>query len=388
MTDAVRILILSESIAGEGHSRAARSLAAAIQELMPTARVRVVNALSYVSPRLENLTRVVYRQTLQSAPRLWGWAYEMERPLSSLMKERLGRVVAARLKPLLEQERPDLIVCTHAFAIGAVVHLRRLMGLSCRIGAVITDFDINGFWVHEDVDFYLVSGAVQREKLVRDFGIPAERIFPTGIPIDPRFGEVADLPDRGRLRRVLGLAEERFTLLLAGGGMGIGPFHALLEQLAQRIDAPLQVLVVTGYNRALYDELTPLVRSYRHRLVVFPYVHNMHELMAASDVMITKPGGLTTSEALALGLPLVLLEAFPGQETRNRLFLVEHGAALACETVEEAVATVQALVADPKRLAALREGARRLGNPHSSRDAARIALNHLPVPQVVEQPSR
>lgn len=387
MTDAVRILILSEAIAGEGHSRAARSLAAAIQELMPTARVRVVNALSYVSPRLENLTRVVYRQTLQSAPRLWGWAYEMERPLSTLMKERLGRVVAVRLKPLLELERPNLVVCTHAFAIGAVVHLRRLLGLECRIGAVITDFDVNGFWVHEDVDFYLVSGAAQRDKLVRDFGIPAERIFPTGIPIDPRFCEVADLADRVQLRRALGLAEEPFTLLLAGGGLGIGPFHALLDLLAERIDEPLQVLVVTGYNRALYDELTLRIRSYRHRLVVYPYVHNMHELMAASDVMITKPGGLTTSEALALGLPLVLLESFPGQETRNRLFLVEHGAALACETVEEAVETVKTLVADPQRLYALRDRARQLGNPHSSRDAARIALQHLPVSHVAEHPS-
>jgi len=378
-----KVLLVTETIAGHGHLRAAEAIQQALQLVAPEVETKLVTTMPLVSSALEKTVRKLYMNTLKVAPKMWGWAYESERVTSVLFKEALARTVALKLEELVEAEKPDVVVCTHAFSLGAFAFMKRKKA-TFTLGAAITDFDLNGFWVHGGVDFYLVSNEQLKQKIIRRFDVEAYKIYVTGIPIDLKFAPLFRQRDRAAVRKRLGIDEQQPFLLITGGGSGYGP----LEQVVQLLDAledKFVLGVITGQNTELYLKLLDEKPRLRHPLRLYGYVDNMEDFMLAADLLISKPGGLSASEALASGLPLIIMQPIPGQEERNSRFLVQQRVALKAETMEEVADLVRHLLHRPGLLQMMREAAARAGKPYASLQAAGIILDYLALP-VLETP--
>jgi processive 1,2-diacylglycerol beta-glucosyltransferase len=204
-------------------------------------------------------------------------------------------------------------------------------------------------------------------------GLPGDRITVSGIPVDPAFERSVD---RAAVLRQFGLAADRPILLVAGGTLGLSPAAAVVKRL-QNLDLPFQAVVICGKNEELQAQVAELTARDRERFRILGYTSEMRDLMGVASVILTKPGGLTTAEALASGLPMVILDPIGGQEERNADMLLENGAALKCTEVTVLTHKLRTLLADPKRLAAMAANARRLGRPDAARVVADTVLHEL-----------
>jgi processive 1,2-diacylglycerol beta-glucosyltransferase len=362
------VLILTETVGGRGHFQAAKALQAGLERTHPEARVTIRCGLSHFNPYMERMIRRFYLGTLRFAPRLWGVAYEREQTFSEWFQTPLGELLSGKLLTLLAQESPDVVVCTHAFCLGAMGQLKERHRLGFRLGAAITDFDANGFWIHPAVNFYLVAHEKVAEKLNQCFGVPRERLHVTGIPIDPGFTE--QTAERSVLREELGIKPDAFTVLLMGGGVGLGPLEQVMRSF--RTEMPTETLVVvTGRNQRLLQRLSS--RYGREPGVhLLGYTQRMRDWMQVSDLIVSKAGGLTSSEALATGLPMMICRPIPGQEERNSRFLMHHRVALRQDNPPSIPRHIDPLMKAPARWDAMRERAKKLGKPHSAFDGAEV----------------
>jgi processive 1,2-diacylglycerol beta-glucosyltransferase len=234
---------------------------------------------------------------------------------------------------------------------------------------VVTDFGVHTYWLQQEIDLYLVGHDDVKQEMIRR-GIRAERIHVTGIPIKPKFGETMDA---ATARQRLKIHPSKRTLLLMGGGHGLGPMPDIVHAL-KTVPFPLQTLIVCGRNRSVHNKVTKAVDG-SPDFHVFGYVKDTALLMSAADVLISKPGGLTCSEALAKRLPMVLTTPIPGQEERNVLFLTKHNAARLAQTPEDLLHIVVDLIRHPKKIETMRQNARALAKPHSAWEAARLVFD-------------
>jgi processive 1,2-diacylglycerol beta-glucosyltransferase len=233
----------------------------------------------------------------------------------------------------------------------------------------VTDFEAHALWMNPCVDLYCVAAEETKARLVAR-GIPQSGIVPTGIPIAAKF---LSKPDPRAVRQTLGLRDDQPVLLVLSGGFGIGPVAEILTEL-DKVPRPLQTVVVTGRNEELRRELA--AQTHQHPTHVLGFSTNMHELMTVADLILTKPGGLTTSEALALGKPLFILNPIPGQEAANSDFLLEHGAAAKVNRVEDLPFRIEQLLGS-KKLVEMAKAAKALGRPRSAEAVCREVLKRL-----------
>ncbi|PTX65017.1 processive 1,2-diacylglycerol beta-glucosyltransferase [Melghirimyces profundicolus] len=368
-----KVLVITETIGGSGHFQAARAIRKGLSRVEPGLDVQISCGLSHFSRNLEGLVRKVYLNTLQYAPGLWGAAYSKEKEFSETFRSSVSRMLYRKMEGLLNQTRPRVVVATHAFCLGAMAEAKERSGGAFRLGAAITDFDVNGFWVHPAVDFYLVAHENVAEKLIHEHEVSDERIYRTGIPIDPAFSD--PLPQGRPCRREMGLDPDLFTVLVMGGGVGLGPLEQAIAQF--RKDMPeVQLVVVTGKNRDLLNRLEARFQQDR-KVHLFGYVNGMRDWMRVSDLIVTKPGGLTSSEALATGLPILICQPIPGQEERNSRFLTRQRVALRQDHPKAIPRHIHPLMQATERWEAMRERALCLGRPRSSLDAAEIIMDHI-----------
>jgi len=275
---------------------------------------------------------------------------------------------AGNLRPLLERERPDVVVCTHAFPCGAMAEYKRLYADAPPVVGIVTDFAVHAFWIHDNVDGYAVATDAMRDVLIAR-GIASERIVVSGIPVDPRFA--LNLESQTELRERIGLPLDRKIVLMMGGGLGIAPLERLmraLESLAQ----PIAAVVIAGRSRRAERRVLAAAQSVAYPVRVLRFVDNVYDYMHAADLFITKPGGLSTAEALAARIPMVLCKPLPGQEERNARLLCEWGAALRIRKVDELASAVDLVLGDAERHAAMLEAAERHGRPRAARTAAAL----------------
>ncbi|MFO7973984.1 MAG: glycosyltransferase, partial [Candidatus Hydrogenedentota bacterium] len=241
--------------------------------------------------------------------------------------------------------------------------------LKAPVSTILTDYNIHSMWIQPGVDAYFVASDEMAHAL-QEKGVGKASVEVTGIPILPDFAK--DYPPREDMRRALGLNAEMRTILVAAGGFGMMSADKTVKLLAEQIPAA-QFIAVAGKNEALKKRLDKVAQLCDGRLKPFGFVNNMHELMAASDMVVSKSGGLTTSECLAMGLPLVVFNPIPGQEERNAVYLLEHGAGLWARTAAQMVYKTETLFNDPDRLAEMQKNARRLARP----DAAFVIADRL-----------
>lgn len=363
-------MVLLEASYGGGHAHAAAALAASLAELAPSLRVERVDVFDRISPALNEATRYAYIQCLIHVPLLWREVYERTRhvPPDSPW-QLLDRAAARRVGRFLAGKRPRAVVATHPGPARLAGALRAAGQLDAPVFAVVTDYVVHGLWAHPGVDWYLVGHEAVRDGLTAR-GIDPARVAVTGIPIHPRFGRPAD---RERLRRAWQLGPEPVVLFMAGSAGLVRGMEDACRALVQA-QRRFQLLVVAGRDGVLERRLRAAVAGAARPARVLGFVDRVDELMSLADLLLSKAGGLTVSEALAKGLPMVIYRPIPGQEEGNAAFLVAHGAARVTREPQELVAQVQHLLRSPGLRAQMAAAASQLGRPQAGLAAAGLLL--------------
>ncbi|MBV8339175.1 MAG: glycosyltransferase [Candidatus Eremiobacteraeota bacterium] len=362
------MLFLSASV-GEGHTAAAQAVCSALSERMTDALCEVVDSYRYASTVFHRVASNGYIGMVKVLPQLYKFAYDQaERATKiSAFKTWLHRYTALNLRQFVSELQPDVVVCTHAFPCGVMAEYKREFADAPPVVGIVTDFVVHPFWIHRNIDKYAVATAAMRQTLVTR-GVAPARVVVTGIPIDARF---ADATSKRRARSVIGIGPETTTVLLMGGGLGIGPLENALLAI-DRLSGPLQIVVVVGKNKSLERRLREAARTLRHRATVVGFVENVYDYMRAADVLVSKPGGLTSSEALVCELPFIMLRPLPGQEERNTRYLEERGVGIRVERSRELTCALDKLLGSPATLEKMRRHARDLAHPEAARSVASI----------------
>lgn len=368
MTAIRRVLILSTK-AGAGHLRAAAALETAFRRDHPAVEARHADALEYTTTAFRNSYTRGYEDLVSRLPSVWGMIYaRLEHSGEGSRIKKLSRLNSrlhgVRLRRLAAEFDPDEIVCTHYLPAEILGRLRAGGKLRARLSVVLTDYDIHTMWVQKGVERYFVA-TEEMAYALRRHGVGEAEVHVTGIPILPAFSET--YPPRPAMRRKLGLPDAPATVLLAAGGFGMAPVDVALRALLEETD-DARFVALAGRNEKLRAAVESVAAAHPGRVTVCGYVDNMHEWMAAADLIVTKCGGLTTSECLAMGLPMVIIAPIPGQEERNSDFLLERGVAVRANSMAHVVYKVCRLLDDPAQRERMRRAALQAAKPRAASD--------------------
>lgn len=359
-----RILLL-HATAGAGHTRAAEAIAAALRA-QGAHDVMVRDSLNYTNSIFKRLYAKHYIGFVKAFPRAWGYIWETsdsQSPDSVLrqLQQWFNRLNSRRLLAAVERTPPDLVVCTHHLPLELMSYLKARGRLTAPVFGVVTDISPHSFRILPHIDHYFVPTLASARELETK-GCPATRITVSGIPIDPIF-QVALAAEAAREKH--GLPLHLPTVLVMAGGFGLGPLATITWSFAQT-RREVSLVVVTGRSAALKQKCEDIARRSETPIKVFGYVNGINELIDAADVVITKPGGLSTSEILAKAKPMVLIAPIPGQEQRNCEYLLENGAAVRLYNYKDAAFFSESLLADAEKRAAMAAAARRIAAPRAA----------------------
>lgn len=366
-----RVLILSTS-AGAGHVKAGEALGKAFAADARVEKVVHEDALKYTNKLFRDFYSTLYFKLVKNAPELVGYFYNAsdEPWKNETVRQQFDRLNTRALIKFIRAFDPDIIVCTHFMPAGIIAHLIETEKLRAQLSIVVTDFDCHAMWLSRIFHHYFV--AIEETKVhLEVLGLPGNRITVSGIPIDPVFLEQVD---RAAVRQSYGLQPDRPTVLLSAGAIGGAPVELIVQRLEEGLRAEVQTIVVCGRNEVLRQKVLKQAAG-NPRFCVLGYSDRMAELMKISDLFIGKPGGLTTAELLACGLPLAIIQPIPGQEERNSDHLLEEGIAIKCNELTTLAYKVDRLLADSARLAAMRRNALALGRPHAARTVVETLLS-------------
>jgi processive 1,2-diacylglycerol beta-glucosyltransferase len=370
----MRILITTVT-AGAGHLQAAAALEEAWRKSRPDDVVEKLDLLTLFSPLHRKIYSEGYMKLVTHAPELWGMFFnKMDNPKLvrklARWKTALGSNSSRKFTRFAKPFAPDAVLCTHYLPVELLGALRKKWpGPPPLTVSIVTDFEAHALWMDANVDLYCVAAEETKARLVAR-GAAAGRILATGIPISAKFSAKV-VP--AAVRKQYGLRDDLPVVLVLSGGFGMGPVGEILAAL-DKTERPFQILVVAGRNEPLRRELAAQDR--RHPTHVLGFVNNMNELMAVADLIVSKPGGLTTSEALALGKPLFILNPIPGQEAANSDFLLERGAAAKVSRVEDLPFRLDQLLGS-KKLAEMSRAAKSLGRPAAAPEICRAVTELL-----------
>ncbi len=352
-----------------GHYHAARSIEKALADLDPETETRLVNAFSYTNPVLGKIITKTYLEVIKKKPLFWGDIYDNPEVLERVKKVRqiFYNQNMPKIEKLIKSYAPDVVYCTQAYPCGMIADYKKAFNSDVPLVGVLTDHAPHSYWLFDEVNFY-VTPSVDSAEILISKGVPKEKMKVYGIPIDGKFEKEWD---KEEVRRKYGFVDSRPTVLIMGGTQGLGAIANIVDMLVSDNTHDYQLLVVTGKNKRLYRKLR---RKYKHMkdspVRLFPYVENIEELMDVSDIVITKAGGITTAEALAKRLPLLIIDPIPGQERMNADYLVQQGAALEVNDFNEIPEAIGRLFSSGDLLEKMRVEAARLSKPDS---ALRIA---------------
>lgn len=393
----MRILIATVT-AGGGHLAAAAALDEAWRAARPRDVVERLDLVKFFSPLHRKIHAEGYVKLVERAPELWGMIFA--RTDNAKVARRLNRIQnlfpsrsRLRFARFVKHFAPDAVLCTHYAPLEMLGRMRRHSeGRATRgpespersgtrvtrpsgapfVVTIVTDFEAHALWMDTGVDLYCVAAEETKARLMAR-GAAAADVIATGIPIAAKF---TALPEARAVRKALGLRDDLPTLLVLSGGFGMGPVGKILHQL-DNVPREFQTLVVCGRNEELRRELAAQDR--RHPTRVLGFASNMHELMTVADLIITKPGGLTSSEALAVGRPLLILDPIPGQEAANSDFLLERGAAAKVNRAEDLPFKIGQLLSG-KKLQELARAAKALGRPTAAAEICRLVVDRWAKP--------
>jgi processive 1,2-diacylglycerol beta-glucosyltransferase len=370
MTQTLRVLIATVT-AGGGHVAAAAALEETWRVSRPGDVLERLDLLKLFSPLHRRIYSDGYVNLVNRAPELWGLMFQRTDRLKAVRRlNRIKRAVPSnsrrRFANHVRQFQPDIVLCTHYLPLETLTHLKERNRLQAIAASVVTDFEAHALWMSSGVDVYCVAAEETRARLVARGAEPGT-VVATGIPVASKFSRRIEAKT---LRKRWGLRDDQPVLLVLSGGFGMGPVAGILSEL-DKVPAQFQIVVVTGRNESLRRELAAGDR--KHPTHVLGFCSEMHELMAMSQLILTKPGGLTSSEALALGKPLFILNPIPGQEAANSDFLLERGAAAKVNRLEDLPYRIEHLLGS-RKLAEMAKAAKALGRPHAAQAVCQAVM--------------
>lgn len=363
-------MILAAGV-GSGHNMAAAAVEASLSALGDT-EVRRLDILETTNEVFNKFYDDAYFQLVSEVPWLVGWGYDNADPpfkLSAPLQliEQLNTISFIRE---LRDYDPDMVICTHFLPARLTSLMLARRQLRTSLSVVTTDYDFQGLWLTTPFNHYFVARDETRQYMV-DIGVPADRVTVSGIPVREVLGEPVDAT--AVLAR-LGLRPDVPVVLISAGASG-GSYTAQIVLQTLRMAQPFQAVVVCGRNAELKAEIEQLVAGRDESYRVLGFTTEMADLMRVASVFVGKPGGLSSSECMAAGLPMVIINPIPGQEVRNADYLLEEGAAVRCNYATTVGYKLDQLLGDPERLARMAANARRIGRPLAGRDVARRSLD-------------
>ncbi len=363
-----KILVLSASV-GAGHLRAAEAIEKEFKRQNPTAEVKNIDVLNYTNPLFRRLYGRAYLDMVNRMPEVLGWMYDsLDKPWENERRRlALDRLNTQPLIKFLKTYQPDIAVCTHFLPAEIISWLTAKEKINFPQSIVITDFDAHALWLCHHYERYFVALDETKIHLAK-LGIPEDKITVSGIPIDPIF---AESKDKRAMREKYDLEKDKLTILVSAGGFGVGNIENLLFALSD-LQTPAQILAICGRNEELKTKLEKLSReklnNERVTFRLIGFTKEMDELMSAADLIVGKPGGLTTSEAMAKNLIFVIVNPIPGQEERNSDHLLEKGCAIRCNNLPVLAYKIDALAGDEKRFAVMKANVANFARPNAARE--------------------
>lgn len=348
----MKVLILSIST-GQGHHATGQAIEKQFAEM--GVECRTLDAYEYIEPMLKNVVSKGYLISTAYIPRITSKAYDFvvkkTKPASDFSVTKMtNKFMAEELKTYLEEYNPDLIICTHVLSASMISILKEKGEWTGLTVGVVTDFTVHPLWEESHyIDYYVTPSELLEYQMAKK-GMDIKKMLPFGIPIRPEFSQA--MP-QDEARKLLGLDLYKPTILLMSGSMGYGKIDVSLKKLDQ-LYFDFQIMVVCGNNKKMYKKISKLKDSMKKDVFVYAYVNNVHQMMDAADCIITKPGGITSSEALAKGLPMIMVNPIPGHEQRNAEFMLNNGLALYATKSFPIDEAVFSLFKHPERVSDLR----------------------------------
>lgn len=354
-----------------GHHSATLAIEKALKILQPDVEILNINAFNYTNPISEKVVNRLYMAVIKRTPQIWDYLYDNPAVVKKVenIKNNIHKFNSPKLKNLFDKFKPDAVVCTQAFPCGMVADFRKTYNSEISLVAVLTDYIPHSYWIYDTVNYYITPSQEVSRRLIKK-GVPADKIKPLGIPFDPKFNEDVS---KSEVIRKLDLNQSLPTLLIMGGGQGLGPIKTIVRSL-EKAGKNFQELIVAGTNKKLYKSLKRRIKKYKKKILLFEYVDNINELMSISNIIITKPGGVTTSEALAKRIPMIIVKPIPGQEESNTAYLTKEGAAIKLDRPEDINLVIEDLLTDRPKLNRMREASGPISKPNASFDIARFLL--------------
>jgi len=363
-----KVLVLSAS-AGAGHIRAAEAVEGTIREMGAAEEVRHIDTLAYTNKLFRHLYSKAYIEMVNKTPEVLGWLYDhLDKPWKNERRRlALDKLNTRPFVKMLKAYQPEITICTHFLPAEIISWLKAKQRIATRQAIVVTDFDVHAMWLCHHYEQYFVALEETRVHL-ENLGIPPEKITVSGIPIDTVF---AAEKEKRAMRDKHGLLQDVRTILLSAGGFGVGPMEHIVSSLGE-LKHPAQVVALCGRNDELRRRIERVAQGFGKSAKVsvkaIGYTKEMDEYMSASDILLGKPGGLTTAEALAKGLVFVIVNPIPGQEERNSDHLLEMGVAIRCNNLPALAYKIDRLLEDTERFTLMQSNARRMARPHAARE--------------------
>lgn len=374
----MKILIFYASYGG-GHLHAAQSIHDYIDTNYNNMDIELIDCMKYVNKTIEKITTTAYQEMAKKAPWAWGRIYSdsQKGPLAHI-SSRSNKIMAIKLLKLLREKKPDLIISTHPFGSQMCSYLKRKGKIFAKIATIMTDFAPHDQWLvgNDFTDYYFVAHDKMKQYLVSK-NIPESKIFATGIPISNKFSQKYD---KHILLKNFELSEHKKTILFFGGGeFGLGKTKTL--QIFENFvtsNHNIQMIAISGKNPKMQEGFKEIVEKYNKSsdIKILSYTDQVPELMYISDLVVTKPGGLTTSESLASHLPMVIINPIPGQEEENAEFLENKGIAIWIRKSDDSKNIIENLLSNSDKLQSMKENTYILAKPLSTQSICKILLDN------------
>ncbi len=370
----MKILIFYAAYGG-GHLSAAKSIKQYLDDNYTDVETKLVDCVEYINKGLNTITTFAYKEMAKKAPWAWGEIYDhSQKGAMSHISSGANRFMSIKLYKLFEEFQPDIVISTHPFASQMTAYLKEKNKTNCKLASIMTDFASHDQWLvgSDYIDYIFVSHEGMKKEIIKK-GIPASKIHATGIPLSNRFLEHFN---RKEIKASFDLEYSKKTILFFGGGeFGLGKEKTLkiLQAFIDNIKDEYQIIAISGKNEKMQAKFEELVGN-NPDVQVYGYTNEVPELMSISDLVVTKPGGLTITEALASGLPIVVINPIPGQEVENAEFLERKGVAVWIRKTEDPYEAVKELLDNPEQIKHMKIRSKLMAKRNSTRDICKIIM--------------
>ena len=366
-------LIIAASI-GSGHIKAAEAVSDELRIKYPDASIEIVDFTEWKISWATAFMKACYLFMLKFIPNLYELMYRFTGGKAGglSVQSLISAITSADIASLVKKYRPDAIVCTHPFPAGAASWRKERHPEEFLFSTVITDYSVHQMWIYTNADCDFVAREAMKTDLI-SAGLPADNVWVTGIPVKASFHQTED---RSSVLAGLGFTPEIPTVLIMGGGLGLGGMEYTLKTL-EKVEQKLQLIVIAGRNEELKRRLEETAKESRQNVRVLGFTQAVRDYMAAADLLISKPGALTITEALSAELPMVLHEPIPGPETENAVYISRLGAAVWVNKETKLEEELNGIFSSPEKLAAMREREHALKRPYAARDIAETLSGEL-----------